>query len=49
MDAVRQQELVKHSDKVNGHKNISASADIVGDFKRNPWKTGFKDDYDARY
>ena len=49
MDALKQQELVKQSWQENGHKNISVAADAIVDFKRNPWKTGFKDDHDARY
>ena len=49
IDALKQQELVKLHQPANGHKNISVAADTIVDFKRSPWKTGFKDDYDARY
>ena len=49
MDATKQKELAKFHQQANGHRNISAAADTVVDFKRSPWKTGFKDDYDARY
>ena len=49
IDALKQQELVKLNQPANGHKNMSVAADTVMDFKRSPWKTGFKDDYDARY
>jgi chromatin structure-remodeling complex subunit RSC1/2 len=49
MDALRQRELVQRNRQTNGHKNVSVATDTVVDLKRNPWKTGFKDDYDARY
>jgi chromatin structure-remodeling complex subunit RSC1/2 len=49
IDALKHQELVKLNQPANGHKNISVAADTMVDFKRSPWKTGFKDDYDARY
>lgn len=49
IDALKQQELVKLNQPANGHKNVSVAADTIVDFKRSPWKTGFKDDYDARY
>ena len=47
VDALKQQELVKQSRKANGHSIVAAATSV--DLKRNPWKTGFKDDYDARY
>ena len=46
-DALKQQELVRQSQKANGHSTIAAATSV--DLKRSPWKTGFKDDYDARY
>jgi chromatin structure-remodeling complex subunit RSC1/2 len=49
MDALKQRQLVEGSQAVNGHKNISVTTNTVVDWKRNPWRTGFKDDYDARY
>ena len=49
LDAVKEQELVMQSQQATGHRNISTAVDEFVDFKRNPWKTGFKDDYDARY
>jgi chromatin structure-remodeling complex subunit RSC1/2 len=49
IDALKQQELVKLNQRAKGHKNTSVAVDAVVDFKRSPWKTGFKDDYDARY
>jgi chromatin structure-remodeling complex subunit RSC1/2 len=49
MDALKQRELVRKEQQASGHKNVSVAADTVVDLKRNPWKIGFKDDYDARY
>lgn len=49
LDALKQRELVDRDHQANGHKNVSVATDTVVNLKRNPWETGFKDDYDARY
>jgi chromatin structure-remodeling complex subunit RSC1/2 len=49
LDALKQRELVQRDQQANGHKNISVATDTIVDMKWNPWGTGFKDDYDARY
>lgn len=49
IDALKQRQLAERRQAVKGHQTISVTADTVVDWKRNPWRTGFKDDYDARY
>jgi chromatin structure-remodeling complex subunit RSC1/2 len=49
IDALKQRQLDERSGAGNGHKPVSATGDTIVDWKRNPWRTGFKDDYDARY
>jgi chromatin structure-remodeling complex subunit RSC1/2 len=49
IDARKQRQLAERRQAVKGPPTISVPADTVVDWKRNPWRTGFKDDYDARY
>lgn len=54
IDATQQKERARESkmEAMQGHevlKNIYTASDIVVDFKRDPWKGVYKDDFDARY
>lgn len=49
MDGLKQRELVHRKQRANGDQNVAGAAETVVDWKRNPWRRGFKDDYDARY